>query len=140
MLYISDVMTLPLSELKFSFIASPGPGGQNVNKTATTAQLRFNVMLSPSLPEDVRQRLIVYVGKKLTSQGELIIKANRYRTQLQNKQDAIDRLCAILQKVSTKPRRRKKTKPTLASKQRRLTKKKQQGMKKAMRHKKSQFE
>ncbi len=138
MIYISNLIAIPLSEIKFSFVASPGPGGQNVNKTATTAQLRFNVFQSPSLPDDVRLRLITLLGKKITSQGELIIKASRYRTQVLNKQDALDRLSRLIKQVAIPPVRRKKTKPTRASKRRRLETKKQHGIKKASRRNKGQ--
>lgn len=133
MLHITSFISIPLSEIKITFIASPGPGGQNVNKTATAAQLRFNVRQSISLPEDVRTRLIHLLGKKLTGQGELIIKASRYRTQVLNKQDALDRLTRLIQKIAVAPTRRKKTKPTRSSKQRRLVTKKLHGAKKALR-------
>src|SRR5947207_11300983 len=92
MIKISPHIILNPAEIKLTFIASPGPGGQNVNKVATAVQLRFNLLHSPSLPEDVRLRLIALLGKRITGQGELIIKASRYRTQERNKQDALDRL------------------------------------------------
>lgn len=130
---ITQQIILPFSELKFSFIASPGPGGQNVNKVATAVQLRFDVAHSPSLPNDVRARLISFLGKKLTTKGELIITANRHRTQNRNKEDAIERLCQLIKRASIPPKKRKKTKPTLASKQRRLDSKKLLGKKKALR-------
>lgn len=124
------------SELKFTFICSPGPGGQNVNKVATTAQLRFNVLQSASLPESVRERLIVLLGPKLTAQGDFIIKASRYRSQERNKQDALFRLEEIIKKASRVPKKRKKTKPSLASKERRLTQKKLHGKNKSLRGRK----
>lgn len=117
-IYIHD------SEIKFTFIRSPGPGGQNVNKVATTAQLRFNVKQSRSISDQIRARLLLLAGKKITSQGELILKASRYRTQERNKQDALNRLIELIQRASIPPKKRKKTKPTLASKQLRLAKKK----------------
>jgi len=133
MIKITQHISLDLSEIKFSFISSPGPGGQNVNKVATAVQLRFDVLHSPSLQDDVRLRLIALLGKKLTRQGELIIKASRYRTQERNKQDAIERLCQLIKHAAYPPKKRKKTKPTFASKQRRLNIKKLQGEKKARR-------
>ena len=133
MIKVTQNITLPLSEIKFTFIASPGPGGQNVNKTATTAQLRFNILHSPSLPEAVRARLIFLLGKKITNQGELIIKASRHRTQERNKQDALERICQLIARAATPQIKRKKTRPTHASKQRRLTTKKLHGAKKALR-------
>ncbi len=128
------------SELRFSFIRSPGPGGQNVNKVATAVLLRFNVLHSPSLPEPVRLRLISLLGSKLTTQGDLIIKATRYRTQERNKQDAIERLEALILRATKVPKKRKKTKPTLASKERRLAEKKSHGKTKALRGSKPKYE
>lgn len=101
-------MYLNPSEIKFSFIASPGPGGQNVNKVASGVQLRFNVRHSQSLPDDVRERLISLVGKKLTTQGELIIKATRFRTQERNKQDALDRLQDLIKRAAIPPKKTEK--------------------------------
>jgi ribosome-associated protein len=111
------------AEISFTFIRSPGPGGQNVNKLATAVQLRFNVHQS-SLPQMVRERLVSIAGRKITQQGDLIIKASRYRTQERNKADALARLQELIKRVAITPKKRKKTKPTLASKQRRLSKKK----------------
>lgn len=112
------------AEIKFTFIRAPGPGGQNVNKVATAVQLRFDVKHSPSLSEHVRTRLLMLAGKQLTRTGELVIKASRYRTQERNKQDALDRLRELLRRAAIVPKKRKKTKPTLTSVQRRLTQKK----------------
>ena len=133
MIIVTKHISLNPAEVKFAFMASPGPGGQNVNKLATAVQLRFNVLNSSSLPDDVRTRLLSLIGKRLTGQGELIIKASRYRTQERNKQDAIDRLCHWIVRAATPPKKRKKTRPTLASKQRRLQTKKLHGAKKALR-------
>lgn len=121
------------SEIKIIFVRSPGPGGQNVNKLATAAQLRFNVLHSPSLPEDIRLRLLSLLGKKITREGDLIIKASRYRTQERNKQDAIDRLITLLKRAAIRPKKRKKTKPTQASSERRVATKKLRGKRKSLR-------
>lgn len=128
------------SELKFTFICAPGPGGQNVNKVATAALLRFNVVSSPSLPEEVRQRLLALVGKKITLNGDVVIKASRYRTQQRNKQDALERLEDLLKRAVHVPRKRKKTRPSLASKQRHLTTKKLHGITKKLRSNKPSSE
>lgn len=133
MIEITQHISLHLAEIKYTFIASPGPGGQNVNKVATAVQLRFSVLHSPSLSEPIRARLVHLLGKKLTKQGELIIKASRYRTQERNKQDALDRLCQLIRRAAVPPKKRKKTKPTFASKQRRLKNKKLQSGKKTLR-------
>lgn len=116
--------TLNAAEIKFAFIRASGPGGQNVNKVATAVQLRFNILHSPSLSEEIRKRLLSLLGKRITHEGELIIKADRYRTQERNKQDALNRLLDLLKRANTIPKKRKKTKLSSAVKQRRLTNKK----------------
>ena len=133
MIEITPTLFLDEAELQFTFIRSPGPGGQNVNKVATAVQLRFDVQHSPSLSEDVRERLIAQTQSKLTSQGELIIKATRHRTQERNKQDALERLVKLIHAATIRPKRRRKTKPTYTSIQRRLTSKKLHGKAKALR-------
>jgi len=112
------------NELHFSFIRAPGPGGQNVNKVATAVLLRFNVTRSPALTEEIRKRLLLLAGKKITLQGDLIIKATRYRTQESNKQDALNRLKGMLQRAAMIPKKRKKTKPSPAAHRERLAQKK----------------
>lgn len=114
-------------------MCSPGPGGQNVNKVATTAVLRFNLLTSSSLTDRVRTRLLALVGKKITAEGDILIKASRYRTQARNKEDALDRLQALIQRAAHTPKKRKKSKPTLASKERRLASKKQHAKNKSLR-------
>jgi len=133
MIKINSNIFIPAAELHFVFITSQGPGGQNVNKVATAVQLRFNVVQSPSLPEGVRARLITLLSKKLTNQGELILKAGRYRTQERNKQDAIERLAQYIQRAAVPPKKRRKTKPSRAAKQKRLDTKKLQSKKKNLR-------
>lgn len=133
MIQFGPSLFLPKSEIKISYIRSPGPGGQNVNKLATAAQLRFNVLNSPSLPESVRGRLIASLRKRITAEGEIIIKASRFRTQERNKQDAIDRLVHLLKPAAIPPKKRKKTKPSLAVREKRLTQKKLHAKTKASR-------
>src|SRR3990167_11030084 len=100
MIVITSNISLNESEATLTFITSPGPGGQNVNKVATAVQLRFNVLHSASLPEDVRLRLFALLGSKITTKGDLIIKASRYRTQERNKQDALNRLIVLLKRAT----------------------------------------
>jgi ribosome-associated protein len=124
---------IPVQELSFEFIRSSGPGGQNVNKVATAVQLRFNVRTSPSLSQEVRHRLIALAGKRITQSGELIIEARRFRSQAQNREDAIERLHQLIEKASIRPKSRRNTKPTAASRQRRLATKKRRSESKRLR-------
>lgn len=123
MIPIAAHVQLDESELHFSFMRSSGPGGQNVNKVETAVLLRFNVLNSSSINQDIRVRLLEKYCNKLTKEGDLLIKANSFRTQDRNKQDAIERLVAMIKSAVYPPKKRKKTKPTKASKERRLEKK-----------------
>ena len=130
MLYITPNISIDEREISEEFVRSSGPGGQNVNKVATAVKLRFDVLRSPSLPDEVRRRLIRLAGRKMTRKGELIIDARRFRTQEKNRKDAIDRLIGLVRKAVYKPKPRFKTKPTLASRERRMeTKHKRSGIK-----------
>jgi ribosome-associated protein len=120
MIQITPAISLDENELQMDFVRSSGPGGQNVNKVSTAVQLRFDVAASPSLPEEVRKRLMVLAGGRLTDKGVLIIDAQRFRTQAANRQDAVERLVELVSRASRKPRVRHKTRPTLASKEKRL--------------------
>jgi ribosome-associated protein len=111
-------------ELHFDFIRASGPGGQNVNKVATAVQLRFNALNSRSLTPEVRDRLLRLAGKRVNSSGEIIIEARRYRSQLNNREDAVQRLMALIEKAGEIPLARHKSKPTGASKRKRLEEKK----------------
>jgi len=124
MISITPSLFLDENELHFDFVRSSGPGGQNVNKVSTSVQLRLNVKDSPSLPEEVKARLVKLARNRMTSEGVLMIEAKRSRTQEHNRQDAIDRLTALLQQAAEPPRPRMKTRPTMASKLHRLEKKK----------------
>ncbi len=127
MIQITRTIAIEDRELNFEFVRSSGPGGQNVNKVATAAQLRFDAMGSPSLPVRVKERLPKLAGRRMTADGVIVIDARRYRTQERNRQDAIDRLVKLIKKAAARPKRRRATKPTRASRERRLTTKKQRG-------------
>ncbi len=114
-------------ELKEEFVRASGPGGQNVNKVATAVKLRFDLESSESLPDDVRERLKKLAGRRLTDAGVLVIDARRYRTQKRNREDARDRLAALVKKATERPKKRKKTAPSRQSKERRLSAKKRRG-------------
>ncbi len=127
MIQITRTIAIEDRELSFEFVRSSGPGGQNVNKVATAVQLRFDAMASPSLPERVKERLPKLAGRRMTADGVIVIDARRYRTQERNRQDATDRLIKLIRKAAARPKRRRATKPTRASRERRLTTKKRRG-------------
>ncbi len=111
-------------EIEEQFVRASGPGGQNVNKLSTAVQLRFDVRHSPSLPSDVRARLERLAGSRLTRDGVLVIMAQRHRTQARNRQDALDRLLDLIRRAAVAPIKRRPTKPTRASRERRIEGKK----------------
>jgi len=133
MIRVTDSIAIDEGEIQQGFVRSSGPGGQNVNKVATAVQLRFDVANSPSLPDDVRQRLVRLAGKRITERGLLIVEASRFRTQQRNRKDAIDRLVNLIRKAAEKPKARRRTKPPLASRQRRLETKRRQSQAKRLR-------
>ncbi len=120
MLQISPTLAIPDQELEERFVRSSGPGGQNVNKVSTAVELRFDVARSPSLPEAVRERLLARRDRRITDEGVLVLSAQRFRTQDRNREDARDRLAAVIAAALTAPKKRVATKPTKGSKERRL--------------------
>ena len=133
MIKISDSIYINESELKESFIRSSGPGGQHVNKVATAVQLRFNDKTSGNISKEVYNRLRTIAGSKLTEDGNLIIVSQVHRSQIQNRQVALDKLISLLQQAAKKPKRRKKTRPSRASVEKRLRNKRLQSEKKMAR-------
>lgn len=140
MLVISRTLSLPESELVERFLRADGPGGQHVNRTESAVELRFDVVGSPSLPEEVRARLLARRDRRLTDEGVLVIQARRFRDQARNRDDARERLVEIIRGVLVPPKKRVATKPTRASKERRLAGKQQRGKIKQTRSRKPDFE
>jgi ribosome-associated protein len=127
MIQVTPNIALDEREFQWEFIRASGPGGQRVNKVSTAVQLRFDVGNTAVLPEEIRERLMHLGGKRITSEGVLIIEARRFRTQEKNRQDALDRLIKLVRKAAEKPKMRRRTKPTKASARRRLEEKRRRG-------------
>ena len=133
MLVVDSQITIPLEELRFTFARSSGPGGQNVNKLNTKAVLRWAVTTSSRLAEDVRQRFLAKYRHRVTAEGELVIASQRFRDQRRNVQDCLEKLRAMLASVTTAPVRRKRTRPSRGSIERRLQSKRASSLKKSQR-------
>ncbi len=133
MIQISHGIAVDESEFRFDFLRASGPGGQNVNKVSTAVRLRFNVRTSPSLPAEVRARLVGLAGRRVGEDGVLSIDARRYRTQEANRRDAVERLVHLVRKAAEQPKLRRKTGPSTASRLRRLEAKRWRGQAKQAR-------
>jgi len=133
MIRVNAEIEIDEREIQEDFVRASGPGGQNVNKVSTAVQLRFDVAHSPSLPEPVRERLISLAGRRVTRDGVLIIEAERYRSQRRNRDDALERLVELIREACEVDKPRRPTRPTLASKKRRLDSKQRRGETKKLR-------
>jgi ribosome-associated protein len=130
---VTREITIDENELEERYFHASGPGGQHVNKAASAVQLRFDAAHSPTLPDDVRQRLIGLAGSQVTDDGVLLIDAQRFRSQRRNRRDARKRLVALIRQAAKKPKQRRKTKPSRAAKERRLEEKRRRSEKKRLR-------
>lgn len=134
---ITGSLAIDPDEIQESFVRAAGPGGQHVNTTSTAVQLRFDVRRSPSLPDDVRQRLERLAGRRLTSEGVLVLVAQGHRSQLRNREEALARLVELIREATHKPKPRVKTKVSRAAKRRRVDDKKRHGTVKSLRRARS---
>ena len=137
-LQVSAHLSIDEAEVGMRFVLASGPGGQNVNKVSTAVELRFDVRRSPSLPDGVKTRLVKLAGGRMTQDGVLVLDAQRFRTQTRNREDALERLFELIRAAEVAPKRRRATRPSLGSKERRLESKGVRSGTKAMRRRPEQ--
>ena len=140
MIRITDEIAIDDGEISETFVRASGPGGHNVNKLATAVQLRFDVRRSPSLPPDVRARMVRLAGSRLTQDGVLVLMAQRHRTQERNREDARERLIELIRQATVRPKPRRPTRPTAASRERRIEGKKRRAGVKRLRGARPSFD
>ncbi|NNF66416.1 MAG: aminoacyl-tRNA hydrolase [Gammaproteobacteria bacterium] len=130
---IDPNLTIAPKEFLVTFIRASGPGGQHVNKSSTAVQVRFNARNSPSLPPDVRQRLVRIAGNRMNSAGEIVVTAQRFRSREQNRRDAMERIYSLVSRAAIVPKKRRKTRPSAAARKRRLDDKRKRSAQKKLR-------
>ncbi len=134
-LVVNNRVSIPMSEFEFEYMRSSGPGGQNVNKTSTKVRLRWNVAASPSIDSGLNQRIREAYRTRITGDGEFLVTSQRTRDRDSNRTDCLEKLAEMIRQVATPPRKRRPTRPTRGSKERRLKSKKQRSRRKEMRRK-----
>ena len=137
---VTEQLGIDENELVWTFVHSSGPGGQNVNKVASAVQLRFDILHSRSIPQDIHPRLIALAGNRVTQDGVLVLKGDRFRTQEQNKRDVLERLVQLVRQAAAKPKTRRRTRSPASAKRRRLDRKRKRSKTKALRRRITRYD